>query len=279
MQQQAQVEIVGVAGAVPLGAAGPPRVAPTRPGWPSRSAATTPARSASCRACAAARRTAGPATCWPRSGRWSRTGWSRSRCSGQNVNSYGAAFGDRLAFGKLLRACGGIDGLERVRFTSPHPRDFTDDVIDAMAQTPERHAAAAHAAAVRLGRRAAGDAARLPPGEVPGDPGQGPRGHAGRRDHDRHHRGLPRRDRAGLRRHPGRRAPGPVRRSVHVPVLDPAGHPRGGDGRPGTAGGRRRSGTSGWPRWSRRPRWPGTGRSPGARSRCSSPTARAARTR
>jgi tRNA-2-methylthio-N6-dimethylallyladenosine synthase len=55
---------------------------------------------------------------------------------GQNVNSYGAEFGDRLAFGKLLRSCGGIDGLERVRFTSPHPRDFTDDVIGAMAQTP-----------------------------------------------------------------------------------------------------------------------------------------------
>ncbi len=55
---------------------------------------------------------------------------------GQNVNSYGAEFGDRKAFGKLLRACGQIEGLERVRFTSPHPRDFTDDVIDAMAQTP-----------------------------------------------------------------------------------------------------------------------------------------------
>jgi tRNA-2-methylthio-N6-dimethylallyladenosine synthase len=55
---------------------------------------------------------------------------------GQNVNSYGVGFGDRLAFGKLLRACGEISGLERVRFTSPHPRDFTDDVIDAMAETP-----------------------------------------------------------------------------------------------------------------------------------------------
>ncbi|HEY5351117.1 MAG TPA: tRNA (N6-isopentenyl adenosine(37)-C2)-methylthiotransferase MiaB [Streptosporangiaceae bacterium] len=55
---------------------------------------------------------------------------------GQNVNSYGVGFGDRLAFGKLLRACGGIDGLERVRFTSPHPRDFTDDVITTMAETP-----------------------------------------------------------------------------------------------------------------------------------------------
>jgi tRNA-2-methylthio-N6-dimethylallyladenosine synthase len=55
---------------------------------------------------------------------------------GQNVNSYGAEFGDRNAFGKLLRSCGKIEGLERVRFTSPHPRDFTEDVIDAMAETP-----------------------------------------------------------------------------------------------------------------------------------------------
>jgi tRNA-2-methylthio-N6-dimethylallyladenosine synthase len=55
---------------------------------------------------------------------------------GQNVNSYGVEFGDRFAFGKLLRACGGIEGLERVRFTSPHPKDFTDDVIAAMAETP-----------------------------------------------------------------------------------------------------------------------------------------------
>ncbi len=55
---------------------------------------------------------------------------------GQNVNSYGVEFGDRLAFGKLLRAAGQIEGLERLRFTSPHPAAFTDDVIDAMAETP-----------------------------------------------------------------------------------------------------------------------------------------------
>ncbi len=55
---------------------------------------------------------------------------------GQNVNSYGVGFGDRLAFSKLLRACGEIEGLERVRFTSPHPAEFTDDVITAMAETP-----------------------------------------------------------------------------------------------------------------------------------------------
>ena len=55
---------------------------------------------------------------------------------GQNVNSYGVEFGDRGAFAKLLRACGDIEGLERVRFTSPHPAMFTDDVIEAMAETP-----------------------------------------------------------------------------------------------------------------------------------------------
>jgi tRNA-2-methylthio-N6-dimethylallyladenosine synthase len=61
---------------------------------------------------------------------------------GQNVNAYGVSFADsdiprdRGAFAKLLRACGRIDGLERVRFTSPHPAEFTDDVIEAMAATP-----------------------------------------------------------------------------------------------------------------------------------------------
>ena len=61
---------------------------------------------------------------------------------GQNVNAYGVHFDDpelerdKSAFSKLLRACGDIEGLERVRFTSPHPAEFTDDVIDAMAETP-----------------------------------------------------------------------------------------------------------------------------------------------
>ncbi|CAN5728652.1 tRNA (N6-isopentenyl adenosine(37)-C2)-methylthiotransferase MiaB [soil metagenome] len=61
---------------------------------------------------------------------------------GQNVNAYGVSFADpetprdRGAFASLLRACGAIDGLDRVRFTSPHPAEFTDDVIEAMALTP-----------------------------------------------------------------------------------------------------------------------------------------------
>src|SRR5262249_54982128 len=61
---------------------------------------------------------------------------------GQSVTPYGVNFADpdefrdRGAFAKLLRACGSIEGLERVRFPSPHPAEFTDDVIDAMAATP-----------------------------------------------------------------------------------------------------------------------------------------------
>lgn len=55
---------------------------------------------------------------------------------GQNVNTYGVEFGDKGAFAKLLRAAGKIEGLERLRFTSPHPAAFTDDVIEAMAETP-----------------------------------------------------------------------------------------------------------------------------------------------
>jgi tRNA-2-methylthio-N6-dimethylallyladenosine synthase len=54
---------------------------------------------------------------------------------GQNVNAYGVEFGDRGAFANLLRECGEIEGLERVRFMSPHPRDFTEDVIEVMAST------------------------------------------------------------------------------------------------------------------------------------------------
>lgn len=54
---------------------------------------------------------------------------------GQNVNSYGVGFGERGAFARLLRTVGAVEGLERVRFTSPHPAAFTDDVIAAMAET------------------------------------------------------------------------------------------------------------------------------------------------
>jgi tRNA-2-methylthio-N6-dimethylallyladenosine synthase len=55
---------------------------------------------------------------------------------GQNVNAYGVEHGDPTAFARLLRRVGAVPGLERLRFTSPHPRDFKRDVILAMAETP-----------------------------------------------------------------------------------------------------------------------------------------------
>jgi tRNA-2-methylthio-N6-dimethylallyladenosine synthase len=57
---------------------------------------------------------------------------------GQNVNSWGRDLAPELltGFGELLRACDAVDGIERIRFTSPHPKDFRDPVIAAMAEAP-----------------------------------------------------------------------------------------------------------------------------------------------
>ncbi|MEY3019888.1 MAG: hypothetical protein RLZZ272_872 [Actinomycetota bacterium] len=54
---------------------------------------------------------------------------------GQNVNSYGRDLTGRSDFAALLVELGTVEGLERVRFTSPHPHDFTADVLEAMAST------------------------------------------------------------------------------------------------------------------------------------------------
>ncbi|MGH2783722.1 MAG: tRNA (N6-isopentenyl adenosine(37)-C2)-methylthiotransferase MiaB [Actinomycetota bacterium] len=54
---------------------------------------------------------------------------------GQNVNTYGRDLDGRPMFAELLRALDDVDGLRRVRFTSPHPHDFTPDVVEAMASS------------------------------------------------------------------------------------------------------------------------------------------------
>jgi tRNA-2-methylthio-N6-dimethylallyladenosine synthase len=60
---------------------------------------------------------------------------------GQNVNTYGRDItvpgsGPRPLFARLLREVDAIEGIRRVRFTSPHPHDFTPDVVEAMAESP-----------------------------------------------------------------------------------------------------------------------------------------------
>jgi len=57
---------------------------------------------------------------------------------GQNVNSWGRDLAPdiKTEFGELLRACGTVEAIDRIRFTSPHPKDFRQPVIAAMAETP-----------------------------------------------------------------------------------------------------------------------------------------------
>ena len=145
---------------------------------------------------------------------------------GQNVNAYGVEFGDRQAFSKLLRACGEIVGLERVRFTSPHPAEFTDDVIAAMAETPNvmpslhmplqsgstacsRRCAATYRQSKFLGIiervRAAMPDAGITTDIIVGFPGETEADFAG---------------------HPRRGASRALLRGVHLPVLQAPRHPR-----------------------------------------------------
>jgi tRNA-2-methylthio-N6-dimethylallyladenosine synthase len=68
--------------------------------------------------------------------RLARDGVKEITLLGQNVNSYGRdlPLEARIEFGELLRACDAVDGIERIRFTSPHPKDFRAPVIAAMAE-------------------------------------------------------------------------------------------------------------------------------------------------
>ncbi len=58
---------------------------------------------------------------------------------GQNVNSYGQTLpeGERVDFAGLLREVAGVEGIERIRFMSSHPKDLSDELIEAMAETPK----------------------------------------------------------------------------------------------------------------------------------------------
>ena len=64
-------------------------------------------------------------------------GYKEITLLGQNVNSYGKDLKDGSSFAKLLDELGKIEGNYKLRFMTSHPRDFTDDVIDAIARNPK----------------------------------------------------------------------------------------------------------------------------------------------
>ncbi|MBV4419489.1 tRNA (N6-isopentenyl adenosine(37)-C2)-methylthiotransferase MiaB [Clostridium tyrobutyricum] len=61
-------------------------------------------------------------------------GYKEITLLGQNVNSYGKNLEPKVSFAQLLRRIDTINGIERIRFMTPHPKDFTDDVIEAIKQ-------------------------------------------------------------------------------------------------------------------------------------------------
>ena len=267
-----------VAGGLPLHAADPARVAVRRLGLDQRRLQQHLHVLHRAVRCAAPRRTAGPGDVLAEVEALVAEGVLEVTLLGQNVNSYGVEFGDRLAFGKLLRACGEIDGLERVRFTSSAPeglhrrrdrRDGRDAERHASLHMPLQSGSDRMLKAMRRSYRqerylgiidrvrAAMPDAAITTDIIVGFPGETEDDFAA--------------DAA-------RGARGPVRRRLHLPVLQAPRHAGGRAARPAAEG--RRAGALRAARSRCRRRSPGprtAARSVGS-SRCWSPRARAART-
>ena len=161
---------------------------------------------------------------------------------GQNVNAYGRDLRpERATFSQLLRELDGIDGLRRLRYTSPHPKDMREDVIRAHAELPtlcEHIHLPLQAGASRIlkamrrpyTRERYMDRVALIREHVPG-----------RRADDRHHRRLPGGDRGRLPRDARGRRGGRLRRRVHVHLLAAPRDRRGDARRPRPARGEGRA--------------------------------------
>ena len=166
---------------------------------------------------------------------------------GQNVNAYGldlrrAGAADAADFAALLRAIDAQGGVARVRFMTSHPKDLSDELVDAIAGLPSvcEHVhlplQAGSDRVLAAMRRSYTAAAYLE--RVAALRERGPR----REHHDGPDRRLPRRDRGGLRRDPGRGPRGALRRGLHVRLLGARGHRRRRASRSGA--GRRRAGNA-----------------------------------
>ena len=160
---------------VPVGAAGAPRARRGRRGSPSRSAATTPAPSASCRPVRGKEISRPFDDIVAEVAAAAADGVTEVTLLGQNVNCYGRDLTRRRPlFADLLRAVGAVDGIRRVRYTSPHPKDLRPETIEAMADDAGGVRAPAPAAAVRQRPRPRRHAPRLHRRALPRPAGRGP---------------------------------------------------------------------------------------------------------
>ena len=154
---------------------------------------------------------------------------ARSRCSARTSTPGAATWRPsiRTEFGELLRACDAVDGIERIRFTSPHPKDLREPVIAAMAECAavcEHIHLPLQSGSTRIlkaMRRTYSRERYLALAE------RAPRRDSRPRARHRHHRRLPGRDRGRFRRDARRRRGGPVRQRVHVHLLAAARNRRG----------------------------------------------------
>ena len=136
-----------------------------------------------------------------------------------------------------------VDGIERIRYTSPHPKDMREDVIRAHAELPSVCEHIHLPLQSGSSRDPQGDAAHLQPRALPRPRGDDPRARARLRAHHRHHRRLPGRDRGGLRGDARGGRAGALRLGVHVHLLAAPRAPRRRSCRTRC---RTRSSASGW---------------------------------
>ena len=112
---------------------------------------------------------------------------------GQNVNAYRGRTpeGDEADFAMLLEYISEIDAIERIRYTTSHPREFTDRIIDCYRRLPEARQPRAPSGAGGLRPRARGDEARLHRARILSRSSGACAPRAPDRRRDRLHRGLP----------------------------------------------------------------------------------------
>lgn len=113
---------------------------------------------------------------------------------GQNVNSYGKNLEEPITFARLLRKAEQIEGLKRIRFMTSHPKDLSDELIQAMADSKKSLPPHPSAPAVRQQPHLTGDEPALYEGAVSGADGKNPPGYSRYLHHHRYHCRFSRRD-------------------------------------------------------------------------------------